>query len=153
MAIIYYNESLDEFIEKIKAILSLSRIKKYKVPEHMYGKIENFVSLIFTAFAEPNFAYELSSVQILFDGLERFDAILYNDLFNSIRVTLLYLIIIIFIGIFFISISAVITYKMIKSTNEILNELVNMIFIIPTSTINMIPQFKRFVETGSFEED
>ena len=57
------------------------------------------------------------------------------------------------VGVISITTATIITYRTVIKTNEMMNEIVNIIFVIPTSTINMIPQFKKFVETGSFDEE
>jgi len=57
------------------------------------------------------------------------------------------------IGVILISISFIISYRSIKNKNKILREMVDIIFIIPNSTVNMVPQLKRFIETASFEEE
>jgi len=85
--------------------------------------------------------------------LVKFDNILYNNIFESIQGTILYLMFITIVGVISITTATIITYRTVIKTNEMMNEIVNIIFVIPTSTINMIPQFKKFVETGSFDEE
>jgi len=148
----HLNEFVDEMIERFKVILKSSKLKDFKTYDHMYKNIYDNTRL-FMAFQSSDFYFELVAIEHLFAGLEKFDTILYDMLFESIRSTMVYLIIIIFVGISLISLAFLIIYKMIKSTNENLNELVNLIFIIPPSTINMIPQFKRFIETGGADEE
>jgi len=147
------NEIVDELIEKTKAILKTSNIEKYKNIETMYGPPENMILKVIDAYANGPFAFEIDSITHIFYGLEQFDDILYNNVYESINGTLLYLTFITIAGVISIVTASIVTYKTVIKTNEILNELVNVIFIIPQSTINMIPQFKRFIETGSFEED
>ncbi|ORX47805.1 hypothetical protein BCR36DRAFT_355165 [Piromyces finnis] len=146
------NEFIDELCEKMKSILYSSNIKNFKTMDHMYKNIYDNTRL-FLAFGNVDFYFELLAIEHLFAGLEKFDAILYENLYSSIKSTMAYLVFIIFVGIILISIAFIMIYSMIKSTNERLTELVNMIFIVPPSTINMIPQFKRFIETSSFEEE
>jgi len=34
-----------------------------------------------------------------------------------------------------------------------MEELVNIVFTIPTSTINIVPQYRRFIETSEINDD
>ena len=147
------NGLIDEFLEKTKTILSKTNIKQYKTMDLIYGPQEDMLSKIIYAYSDNPFQFELDIIQSIFTGLEKFDDILYNNIYESINGILLYLTFITIIGVISIITASIVTYKTVIKTNEVLNELVNIIFIIPSSTINMIPQFKRFIETGSFEED
>jgi len=147
------NEVIDELIEKCKAILKKSRVKNYKTEENIYGEGENYINKVINAFNSPEFYFELLIVQHIFDALVKFDNILYNNIFESIQGTILYLMFITVVGVISITSATIITYKTVIKANEMMNEIVNIIFVIPTSTINMIPQFKKFIETGSFEEE
>ncbi|ORX80700.1 hypothetical protein BCR32DRAFT_19092 [Anaeromyces robustus] len=148
------NEIIDEYLDKLKAIIKSVDIKESRSIEHMYGStdISSYIYKVFAAFADANFNFELNSINHIFAGLEKFDEIMYEIVFESIRSTLLYMVTITIVGIIIIGITIIISYRVIITTNETLNELVNVIFLIPQSTVNMIPQFKRFIETGSFEE-
>jgi len=146
------NEFIDEMIEKFKSILHSSNPKEFKTYDHMYKNIYDNTRL-FLAYQDIDFLFELFAIEHLFAGLEKFDTILYDMLLESIRSTMMYLIAIIFVGVALISVAFLIIYRMIKSTNENLNELVNLIFVIPQSTINMIPQLRRFIETGGADDD
>ncbi len=147
------NEIMDELLEKSKAILYKTKIEKYKTNEIMYGPPENMVPKLLNAYSGIEYQFELEAITHIFVALEKFDDIVYNNVYESINGTLLYLLLITMVGVISIVMASIVTYKTVSKTNEILNELVNVIFIIPPSTINMIPQFKRFIETGSFEED
>jgi len=147
------NEIIDELVQKCKAILSTTRIEKYKNIDIMYGPPEDIFMKLINTFTHIEFQFSLDGMPHIFAGLEKYDHILYNNVYESINGTLLYLLCITMVGIISIVTASIVTYKTVIKTNEILNELVNVIFIIPPSTINMIPQFKRFIDTGSFEED
>jgi len=147
------NEIIDELIQKSKSILSMTRIENYKNMDIMYGPPEDIFFKLINTFTHIEFQFSLDGMPHIFAGLEKYDHILYNNVYESINGTLLYLLCITMVGVISIVTASIVTYKTVIKTNEILNELVNVIFIIPPSTINMIPQLKRFIETGSFEED
>jgi len=144
---------IDVLINKCKVILKKSRVKLYKTEDNIYGEGENYVNKVLHAFDTPEFMFELYIVSHIFDGLVKFDNILYNTIFDSIHGTIIYLTFITMLGIVSITTATIITYRTVIKTNEMMNELVSILFIIPTSTINMVPQFKRFLETGSFDEE
>ncbi|OUM61736.1 hypothetical protein PIROE2DRAFT_12191 [Piromyces sp. E2] len=148
------NELIEEFIDKAKATLYGSHIIEFKNEDHMYGSIiESNLDFILKCFDDGNFLFQFNTADHVIGALTKFDDLLYDNLFQSLKSVSLYLVFIVIGGTILIIISFFITYRTIKLTSDTLNELVNMIFIIPTSTINMIPQFKRFIETGSFEEE
>ncbi|ORX63805.1 hypothetical protein BCR32DRAFT_251418 [Anaeromyces robustus] len=149
------NDILDEYIEILKAILANVDLKKWKTEDHLYGPTTTsyeYILKVIDSFADINFSFELNSINHIYSGLEKFDAIMFDLIFDSIKSTLSYLVIITIVGVILIIFAVIVGYKMITATNKTLTELVNVIFLIPQSTINMVPQFKRFIETGSFEE-
>ncbi|OUM67884.1 hypothetical protein PIROE2DRAFT_58476 [Piromyces sp. E2] len=148
------NEILDEMINAGMAIVQSVNIKDYKTNENLY---ENFLvgskECIERCFMNPNFYFIYSILDHAIAALKKSEEVLFSNVMQSVRETMTYLIFIILLDIILFIVSFVITYRVMKSTNKILEELVNIIFLIPQSTINMIPQFKRFIETGSFEEE
>ncbi|OUM68445.1 hypothetical protein PIROE2DRAFT_58097 [Piromyces sp. E2] len=147
------NELIDEFLDKMKVILMKSKIKNIKNTQYIYYNDHNFIIKAISAYTTPEFLFELNIMQHILAGLEKFDSILYNNIYESIRTSVITLLIITIVGVVLIISAALMTYRTVVETNESLNELVDIIFIIPQSTINMIPQFKRFIETSSFEEE
>jgi len=148
------NELIEEFVDKAKSTLYNSHIHEYKTEEHIYGSIvEADQKYLLACFADGDFLFQFNIIDHLIAGLLKFDSILYDNLFETVKSTMLYLVFIIIGGVVLIIISFIISLRTIRRTSESLNELVNTIFVIPTSTINMIPQFKRFIETGSFDEE
>jgi len=104
-------------------------------------------------FNNTNFLFIDNSFPHIIGGLDKFGSALYEQLYKSIRSLTLYLIIIIIISLFVLTLTFFVTYRTILSILHSLNELVNIIFIIPTSAFNMVPPLKKFIETSSFEED
>jgi len=148
------NELIDEFLTKAKSVLYKSHVHDYKNEDHIYNSnIESDMDFILKCFDDTDFLFQFYIIDHLGAGLLKYDKIVYNNMFTSIRSTILFLILIFFVGMFLIIVSFIISIRSIKKASQILNELVNMIFVVPTSTVNMIPQFKRFIETGSFEEE
>lgn len=43
--------------------------------------------------------------------------------------------------------------KMIKNKQIEIDELVDLVFTVPTSTINIVPKYRRFIETGVFDDE
>ncbi|ORX50292.1 hypothetical protein BCR36DRAFT_57982 [Piromyces finnis] len=148
------NELIEEYIDKAKSTLHKSQIRDIKNEENIYGSIATLNNeFLLECFGNANFLFQHKVIDHLIAGLIKFDNILYENLFQSMKTTLYNLILIIICGIILIILSLIISLRAIRKTSETLNELVNMIFVVPTSSVNMIPQFKRFIETGSFEEE
>eukprot|EP00833_Pecoramyces_ruminatium_P005484 jgi/Orpsp1_1/1179516/evm.model.c7180000069650.1 len=87
-------------------------------------------------------------------GLQEFDQLLLDYVDNSSDNTFLYVIILFICSaiispyIYFTSLKKMAKIKMVE-----MEELVNIVFTIPTSTINIVPQYRRFIETSEINDD
>jgi len=135
----------------MKVIVKSSRIENIKNEQFMYYNDHNFIFKAIAAYTCPEFLFELNIMQHILAGLEKFDNIVYNNIYDSIRTSTVVLLVITVCGLVVIVSASIMTYRTVIETNEELNELVDIIFIIPPAIINMIPQFKRFIETSSFD--
>jgi len=152
------NEMLDEMAASGMSIVQGARIENYRTSNVLYRKdfpTSEELSKRFTenVLGNSDFLFIYKMLDHCMAALLKSEAVLYNKIVSSIRTTIIYLMYIVLLDIVLYILSFVTVYRSTKTTNKILDEMVNVIFIIPQSTINMIPQFKRFVETGSFEED
>jgi len=152
------NEMLDEMAASGMSIVQAARIENYRTSNVLYRKDFPSSEELGKRFTEnvlgnSDFLFIYKMLDHSMAALLKSESVLYNKMVASIKSTMIYLIYVILLDIVLYIVSFVTVYKSVKTTNKILDEMVNVIFIIPQSTINMIPQFKRFVETGSFEED
>jgi len=147
------NDVIDEIANAGLAILRQADIKEYRTEEYMYHEVlDSADRFLDVAFKDPNFLFIYHMTDHIIAGCLKSEEVLYDHVLEFVKSSLLTLILMVVIGVVLYFISFIITYNLMRNTNKILEELVNIIFIIPQSTINMIPQFKRFMETGSFEE-
>jgi len=154
VALLGLNELIEEFVDKAKNILLQSHIKNYRNGEYIYHKvIDSPAEFKENCLNSNDFQFQTEMWEHVIGGLKKFDNFQYDDVFNSIKDAIIYILIIFGIGGLLVNGSFIMYYRSIIITNRILNELVNIIFLIPPNTINMVPQFKRFVETASFEEE
>ncbi|ORX48390.1 hypothetical protein BCR36DRAFT_405014 [Piromyces finnis] len=147
------NNIIEEFLNKMKIIAYKSRIKDIKNEQYMYNNDHNYILKAINAYTCPEFLFELNVMQHIIGGLEKFDKIVYDKIYESIKAASSNLVLTTLLGILLITISSFITYRSVIDANKKIIELINVIFIVPQSTVNMIPQFKRFIETSSFEEE
>ncbi len=147
------NDVIDEIVSEGLAILRSANIKKFRTEEHMYNEIlDSSDRFINDAFKNPHFLFIYNMIDHIIAGCLKSEEVLFEHILNSIKTSIITIILLIIIGIILYLISFIISYKFMKAVNKILEELVDVIFIVPQSTINMVPQFKRFIETGSFED-
>jgi len=147
------NSVIDEIASAGLAILRSANIKDYRTEEHMYYEVSDCVDrFVNDAFNNPHFLFIYKIIDHIIAGCLKSEEVLFDHVLESVKSSIELLILMIAIGVVLYFISFIIAYRLMKNTNKILEELVNIIFIVPQSTINMIPQFKRFIETGSFEE-
>ncbi|KAL6597662.1 hypothetical protein U3516DRAFT_564382 [Neocallimastix sp. 'constans'] len=147
------NELLEEYLDRSKSILKKSNIKKYKNEEHIYQYKYDINQFRNYCLNDADFRFQYETLSHCINGLDKFYVILFDTLFDELRSTMYTMVCCSLIGVILISISFIISYRSIKNKNKILREMVDIIFIIPNSTVNMVPQLKRFIETASFEEE
>ncbi|ORX43646.1 hypothetical protein BCR36DRAFT_586578 [Piromyces finnis] len=147
------NEMLDEMATAGMSIVRSSILKNYKNMDHLYNSSVTPEDVLKKCFGNPDFYFLYKMLDHSLAAMIKSESILFENIKGSVKKIMMLLLLAIFGDIIFYITSFLIAYKDIHTTNKILNELVNIIFIIPQSTINMIPQFKRFIETGSFEEE
>ncbi|ORY19336.1 hypothetical protein LY90DRAFT_677099 [Neocallimastix californiae] len=132
------NELIDEYLTKSKSILNKSQIKKYKNEKYIYhyeyenNRFKNY------CLNDSDFRFQYEVISHCINGLDKFYTILFDSLFENVRSTIYTTIYCSLIGLVLLSISIIISRKSIKTSNKVLREMVDLIFIIPTSTINMI---------------
>jgi len=147
------NELVDEYISKSKSILQRSQIKQYKDFNRIYNYELDIDRFRNECLDDADFLFQYNSISHVINGLDQFYNILFDNLFATVKETKSLMILFVFLGGVLVIISFIISYGSIKSTKKILQEMSDTIFIIPKSTVNMVPQLKRFIETASFEEE
>ncbi len=147
-----FNELVDEYISKSKSILQRSQVAQYKDLDRVYNYELDKDRFRNKCLNDSDFLFQYKSISHVINGLDQFISILYDNLLVTAKETKTSMILYVFLGGTLVLISFIISYKSIKSNKKILQEMSDTIFIVPKSTINMIPQLKRFVETASFEE-
>jgi len=147
------DELIDEYVEKSKMILERSRLNEHKGEDYIYHYEINPNIFKDKCLSDPDFLFQYKTITHCINGLDKFYTTLFESLFQTVRSTMLYLILFVLGGTILLVISFIISKRSIKSNQRILNEMVDIIFFIPKSTINMVPQLKRFIETATFEED
>jgi len=87
-------------------------------------------------------------------GLQEFDVLLLDYVDQNTKSSYIFVIILFVLSaiispyIYFTSLK-----KMAKNKLVEMEELVNIVFTIPTSTINIVPQYRRFIETSEINDD
>ncbi|OUM60064.1 hypothetical protein PIROE2DRAFT_14256 [Piromyces sp. E2] len=147
------NELIDEYLEKSKSILRRSLISEYKTENHIYHDKIDSTRFRKICLGDPDFLFQYKVITHCINGLDKFYNVLFESLFKTVRETTYNMIFLSIGGSLLVIISFLICYRSIISDHKILYEMVDIIFIIPKSTINMVPQLKRFIETASFEDE
>jgi len=94
------------------------------------------------------------TLQHIVSGLQEFDVLLLDYVDNATKKSYIIVIILFALSaiispyIYFTSLKKMAKVKMIE-----MEELVNIVFTIPTSTINIVPQYRRFIETSEINDD
>jgi len=148
------NALIDEYVDRAKAVLYHSSIKKSKSYEYIYQPLTKPLGVsMLICVQQPEISFQIYTLPHILGGLTKFSNIMYDNVQESIRSIMLYIIVIFMITGGFVSGSFFLTFKIILKTKKSLEELANIVFLVPQSTINMVPQYKRFIETASFEEE
>jgi len=148
------NALIDEYVDKAKTILYQSNLKKCKSYDFIYKPLTTPIGIsMMISVQNPEVSFQIYTMNHILGGLTKFSNIMYDNVQNTIKTIMLYIFAIFMITGGFVSGSFFITFKIILNTKKVLRELVNIVFLVPQSTVNMVPQFKRFIETGSFEEE
>jgi len=147
------NELVDEYISRSKSILQRSQIKQYKDLNRAYNYELDVDRFRNECLNDSDFLFQYNSISHVINGLDQFYNILFEKLFVTVKETKSSLILFVFFGGTLVLMSFIISYGSIKSTKKILHEMSDSLFIIPKSTVNMVPQLKRFIETASFEDE
>ncbi|ORX86349.1 hypothetical protein BCR32DRAFT_290074 [Anaeromyces robustus] len=90
----------------------------------------------------------------IISGLQEFDQLLLDYVESSSTTTFIVMIVLFVVSaiispyIYFTSLKKMAKVKIIE-----MEELVNIVFTIPTSTINIVPQYRRFIETSEINDD
>ncbi|ORX77653.1 hypothetical protein BCR32DRAFT_270507 [Anaeromyces robustus] len=152
LLILGINEIVDELVTSGTSIVNMAKIRNYKKD---YDNVNNEITaekFMNNCLGNPYYLFQFKMLDYILPTVLKLEGILYDKNVDTVKSTLFNMIYIIALGIILYIISSILTYKIVQSTNKTTNELVNIVFLIPQTTINMIPQFKKFIESGSFEE-
>jgi len=115
---------------------------------------EKAVKLINDVKTNDVLRFQNLTLQHIVSGLQEFDVLLLDYVDNATKKSYIIVIILFVVSaiispyIYFTSLKKMAKVKMVE-----MEELVNIVFTIPTSTINIVPQYRRFIETSEINDD
>jgi len=121
-----------------------------------YGGItkEKAVELIYEVKNNDILRFQNLTLNHIVNGLQEFDVLLLDYVQSQTKSSYILVIILFVISaiispyIYFTSLKKMAKVKMVE-----MEELVNIVFTIPQSTINIVPQYRRFIETSEINDD
>ncbi|ORX43142.1 hypothetical protein BCR36DRAFT_146999 [Piromyces finnis] len=115
---------------------------------------EKAVSLIDSINTNDVLKFQNLTMNHIVSGLQEFDTLLLDYIGLQTKSSYIFVIVLFIVSavispyIYFSSLKKMAKNKMIE-----MEELVNIVFAIPTSTINIVPQYRRFIETSEINDD
>lgn len=152
------NNLINEYLKRSKSLLEDVNIEYYRDIDKILNfknKIEKKANkTIHEINNNPILAFQSSTIKYITNGIETFEYLLFNEIISSIKgkyMPLLYIGFIIGIILNTIIYEILVKTTINKKIKEI-KELINTIFFVPLSVVNISPKFKRFIETGEIDD-
>ncbi|ORX86353.1 hypothetical protein BCR32DRAFT_241069 [Anaeromyces robustus] len=150
-----FDELIEEYIDRARSVLNRSVIKNQKTEQLMYNEsitLDNFYEYRHRFIDDYDYLFLYDAFDYVIGGSIQYESIIYQILYTKVKDGIIYVIIFYLIGISLILFSIYYTYTLIKEINTTLRELINIIFIVPKSAIELAPEFKRFIENGYIDD-
>jgi len=145
------DQLIDEYLDKARSILHKSDIKYEKTEVDLYKAsitLDNFKEYRQKYLEDNDYQYLYEIFDYIIGALQRYEAIIYEILYNNIKNGIICVIAFYLLGVLLILFSIFYTINLIKEIRISLKELINIIFIIPSSAVENSVEFKKFIEKG-----